>query len=188
MESVEVDPLNQIAPYNGSVMFNCTSEGGPYNQHRWIAGELTLSSPVTVESVDDLYTVVSNTTILILDEVIGSSGRVYTCIAINDAGSDSASVTLYVSPEITEDPENVYIQDGDAVTLTCEADSFPSPDYLWEIMNMSSGEFEPIYWELNNTLVFDPIDYEDYGTYHCVVTTPTINENITSEEAVITGK
>ena len=168
-------------------MFNCTSEGGPYNQHRWIEGELTLPSPVTVASVDALSTAVSNTTILSLDEVIGSSGGVYTCIAINEAGSDNATVTLYVSPEILQDPENVYVQDGDTVTLNYEADSFPSPYYQWEIMNVSSGVFEPIYWEMNNTLVFDPIDYEDYGTYRCEVTTPTIIEVITSEEAVITG-
>ena len=169
-------------------MFDCTSEGGPYNQHRWIEGELNLPSPVTVASVDALSTVVSNTTILSLDEVIGSSGGVYTCIAINDAGSDNASVTLYVSPEILQDPMNEYVQDGDTVTLTCEADSFPSPDYQWEIMNMLLGEFEPIDRETNTTLVFDYIDYEDYGTYRCEVTTPTINEVITSEEAVITGK
>ena len=169
-------------------MFNCTSEGGPYNQHRWIEGELTLPSPVTVESVDALSTVVSNTTILSLDEVIGSSGGVYTCIAINDAGSDNATVTLYVSPEILQDPENVYVQDGDTVTLTCIADSFPSPDYQWEMMNRSTGAFEPIDGETNTTLVFDYVDYEDYGTYRCEVTTPTINEVITSEEAVITGK
>ena len=169
-------------------MFDCKSEGGPYNQHRWIEGELTLSSPVTIESVDDLNTVVSNTTILSLDEVIGSSGGVYTCIAINDAGSDNASVTLYVSPEILQDPENVYVKDGDTVTLTCIGDSFPYPDYQWELMNMSTGEFEPIYWEMKNILVVDLIDYEDYGTYRCEVTTPIINEIITSEEAVITGK
>ena len=169
-------------------MFNCTSEGGPYNQHRWIEGELTLASPETVESVDDLSTVVSNTTILSLDEVIGSSGGVYTCIAINDAGSDNASVTLYVSPEIIEDPDNVYVQDGDTVTLTCEADSFPSPYYQWEIMNVSTGEFEPIDGETNTTLVFDYIDYDDYGTYRCEVTTPIINETVTSDEVVITGK
>ena len=169
-------------------MFNCTSEGGPYNQHRWIEGELTLSSLVTVESVDDLSTVVSNTTILSLDEVIGSSGGVYTCIAINDAGSDNASVTLYVSPEISQDPENEYVQNGDTVTLSCNADSFPAPEYQWEMMNRTSGEFEPIDGETNTTLVIDPIDYDDYGTYRCEVTTPTINENITSEEAVITGK
>ena len=118
----------------------------------------------------------------------GSDGGDYICVAINEAGFDNAAVTLYVSLEIIEDPENAYVQDGDAVTLTCIADSFPAPEYQWEMMNRTSGEFEPIDGETNTTLVFDYIDYEDYGTYRCNVTTSIINEDITSEEAVITGK
>ena len=81
---------------------------------------------------------------------------------------------------ITEQPIDVETEVDNIVILTCIADSFPAPEYQWEVMNRTSGEFEPIDSETNTTLVFDPIDYDNYGTYRCEVTTPNINEDITS--------
>ena len=182
--SIEVSPSNRTVSRNRNTTFTCTAEGGPNTTYRWVINDSinTSNLPYSLENV------VSTESILTINMINGSDGGSYTCVAFNDAGFDSASVTLYVSPEILQDPENEYVQNGDIVTLTCFADSFPAPEYQWEMMNRTSGEFEPIDGETNTTLVFDPIDYDDYGTYRCEVTTPTINENITSEEAVITGK
>ena len=196
----------ETANISDTVSFTCSAEGGPNNTYLWVKGQDSylgfstlndyidslISLEVGVDNVTnslELYFVVvtrdSNITITMIN---GSDGGEYICVAINEAGFDNATVTLYVLPEILQDPENVYVQDGDTVTLTCIADSFPFPYYQWEIMNVLSGEFEPIDEETDTTLVFDYIDYDDYGTYRCEVTTSIINETITSEEAVITGK
>ena len=122
---------------------------------------------------------------LTLNSVIGSSGGTYTCVAFNDAGFDTASVMLYVSPEILEDPMDSFAENDDTVTLTCVADSFPAPQYQWQLMN--DTDFEDIYSETNSTLVFSPVDFSNFGTYRCVVTVLVINEIIISQEAVLTS-
>ena len=180
--SIEVSPSSRTVSRNTNTMFTCTAEGGPNTMYRWVMNDSidTSNLPYSLEYV------VGTESILTINMINGSDGGSYTCVAFNDAGFDSATVTLYVSPVIL--PMDEYVQNGDIVTLTCIADSFPAPIYQWEMMNRTSGEFEPIDEETDTTLVFDYIDYDDYGTYRCEVTISIINEVITSEEAVITGK
>ena len=189
---------------NGSdVTFNCSALGGPNNTFVWVRSDeldeifescilpLLSTTPVDVSDIiSELSDIsVENGTILFIESINGTlNGGSYECVVINEAGLGRNSATLYVRPVITQQPMDIETEADNIVTLTCIADSFPAPEYQWEVMNMSTGEFEPIYWEMNNTLVIDPIDHDDYGTYRCEVTTPTINEVITSEEAVITGK
>ncbi len=92
-----------------------------------------------------------------------------------------------MSPIILTQPTDQFVQNGDGVTLTCEADSFPEPEYQWEKMNITLTMFESVPDETNNTLVFDTIEHSDFGSYRCVVTTPIIDETITSDDVTITG-
>ena len=115
-------------------------------------------------------------------------GGEYTCLVINEAGFDNSTVTLYISPQIVQDPMDQYVQDGDTVTLTCIGDSYPPPEYQWERWNMTTNSYQDIPGETNNTLVFTSIEHEDYGRYRCVVTAPIIDETVISESALITGK
>ena len=121
---------------------------------------------------------------LTLNSVIGSSGGTYTCVAFNDAGFDTASVVLYVSPEILEDPLDTFAENDDTVTLTCVADSFPAPQYQWQLMN--DTDFLNILEETNCTLIINPVEYSDFGAYRCIVTAQ-YHEEILSEVAYITG-
>ena len=189
---------------NGSnVTFTCSALGGPNNTFIWVRSDeldeifesdiqpLLNTTPVDVSDIiSELSDIIlENGTILFIESINATlNGGSYECVVINEAGLGRDDTTLYVRPVITQQPMDVETEANDIVTLTCIADSFPAPEYQWEMMNRTSGEFEPIDGETNTTLVFDYIDYEDYGTYRCEVTTPTINETITSEEAVITGK
>ncbi len=129
-----------------------------------------------------------------LDIIIGTeptsaqmTGGDYSCIAINEAGYDNATVTLYISLQIVQQPISQFAQNGDSITLTCIADSFPAPTYQWEKRNMSTDTFEPIFGATDSNLVLMSTEHDDYGEYHCVVTTPIIDEIVTSDNVIITG-
>ena len=169
------------------------------NMFRWVKGEVmgdfdTAEPPNYVSRIIES---ISNT-ILSTNEALSinvgteqtsaqTQGGDYTCLVINEAGFDNSTVTLYISPEIVQQPQDQFVQDGDTVILTCIGDSFPPPKYQWEKMNRFTGSFEAIAGQANSTLVFTSIEHEDYGRYHCNVTAPIINEILTSEEEVITG-
>ena len=187
---------------NGSnVTFNCSALGGPNNTFIWVRSDeldeifesyiqpLLSTTPVDVSNIiSELSDIIlENGTILFIESINATlNGGSYECVVINEAGLGRNDTTLYVTPVITQQPMDVETLANLTVTLTCIADSFPAPVYQWE-MNRTSGEFEQIDGETNTTLVFDSIDYEQYGTYRCVVNTPVIEASVTSNSAVITG-
>ena len=185
---------------NGSnVTFTCSALGGPNNTFIWFRSDeifesylqpLLSTTPVDVSNIiSELSDIIlENGTILFIESINATlNGGSYECVVINKAGLGHNDTALYVRPVITEQPMDVETLANLTVTLTCIADSFPVPEYQWEMMNRTSGEFEPIDGETNTTLMFDYIDYNDYGTYHCVVNTPVIEASVTSNSAVITG-
>ena len=174
-----------------TVAFDCMAKGGPDTIIQWIKGRNPLSSmapPLNVTSVLSTLTIVGKESRLVLESIVGDDGGEYTCIAINEAGFDNDTVTLYIFPYVTRQPENQYVQPGDTVTLYCEADSFPPPTYQWERRNKNEDKFEEISGETNTNLTITDIEYEVFGDYRCVATTAIIDETATSNTAVITGK
>ena len=194
--SLNATPANQIVSRNSSPTFTCEASGGPNTTLAWIRGNRTnvrsTESPITIDTfIDSLDIIVSETASsleLSLEYVNGTNGGDYTCIAVNEAGSDNDTVRLLIRPEILTNPEEQYAEVEDNVTLTCRADSFPAPDYQWEIMNRTSGDFEPLDDETSYVLTLESISYEEYGMYRCVATADGIEENATSTPALVTGK
>ncbi len=182
--SVEASPDNQAVAYNGTATFNCTTKGGPNNTFRWIRDTPSFQSNIIDLSDFDNLEVFSTVPELTLPLSTGTTGGNYSCVVFNDAGYDYDTVTLYVSPIILTQPTDQFVQNGDGVTLTCEADSFPSPEYQWEKLN-GTYYFHPIYWETQPTLEFNPFYFDDADIYRCIVTTPIINERLFSNKVVI---
>ena len=196
--SVVAEPVNQTVHYRDSAnfKFTCTGDGGPDNEYRWIKGSDTsaLDDGVPLNVIDKLNSLatnmVSDSYQLALFDITGENvGGVYTCIVINKAGYGTSSVTLalYVSPVIILDPEDQFVEYGDSVNITCEAESYPSPTYQWEKMDRITAIFEELEGETDRTIVFPSVKFEDYGRYRCVVTTPIIELKAASSSSVITG-
>ena len=70
---------------------------------------------------------------------------------------------LLVGIKFLEEPQNQTVVNGSSVTLNCTADGSDPISYQW----FKDGS--PIQGENRDTLVFDPVMYNDYGVYHCVV-------------------
>ena len=189
---------------NGSnVTFICSALGGPNNTFIWVRSDeldeifesyiqpLLSTTPVDVSDIiSELSDIIlENGTILFIESINATlNGGSYECVVINEAGLGRNDTTLYVRPVITQQPMDIETLANLTVTLTCIADSFPAPEYQWEMMNRTSGEFEPIDGETNTTLVFNYIGYEDYGRYRCVVSVPLISSTIICDNVTITGK
>ena len=90
---------------------------------------------------------------------------------VNQAGQDSANVTLYVRPLIVDQPQDQFTRQGETVTLSCRADSFPSPLYQWEKFNTTSESYYQLPGETNRTLEFRSVEFDDFVTiivWHCL--------------------
>ena len=122
-----------------------------------------------------------------LQNVNASHGGSYICLVINDAGFGLASTTVYIRPYFIVQPaENVFAKNLDLVTLTCGAESFPEPTFQWEKIN-SSGYFQEIPGEINSTLVFSSVGYDDFGNYRCVVRTSVLDITLISNTSTLHG-
>ena len=70
---------NPLHSQGNQLTLNCTSEGGPQLQYIWVF----------------LGNIISNSSMLIIDNITITDGGNYTCTVTNDAGSSDAIVTVY---------------------------------------------------------------------------------------------
>ena len=188
-------PIKQTLSVGETANFTCAAQGGPNNTFNWIKGSSIssllsfTSQPLNVSDfIDSLGAVESDDYSLAVSITGGAAGGgEYTCVVVNEAGYDTDNVTLYISPVITTNPAPQYAHPGDTVTISCEADSYPPPNYQWQRMNEVTG-FGNIVGATMSSYTISDIDYDDFGMYRCAVTTPIINETIYSQPALITGK
>ena len=77
--SVSVIPSGDIhTRFNLTVSLRCIAQGGPNNMFEWRKQEM----------------IVSNSDVLELTMITGSDGGIYHCTVTNDAGSDTASISV----------------------------------------------------------------------------------------------
>ena len=168
--SVAVDPVEQVARVEETVNFTCSSLGGPEATYQWSKNGSVLEG--------------ENSTLLVISNVSTSSGGNYTCNASNPAGYDTASGTLYVHPFFTLQPADALSRINVNLTLTCEAEGFPSPAVHWE-------DSEGMLVSSSALLELAPVMF---GDYYCVAeTTVTVGSDTMtltalSMNATLTGK
>ena len=104
---------------------------------------------------------------LTISNVNASDGGTYTCNITNDIGHDSVSTDLYIFPYFTITPINIILNNGTNLTLQCEAEAFPSPEYKW---NRECADEESIRENITideMDLSFEPVLFGDEGGYFC---------------------
>ena len=133
-------------------MLTCiVTDGGESNTFQWEKDGMVLDG----ETSD----------ILILESVNASSGGVYAC-TVNEI--DSANITLFVAPYIvTPLDEQVFTVAGDMVTLTCEADGFPSPAVSWFRVSDTDMTTTPV-MSISEFSLDIVVSFSSFGVYRCV--------------------
>ena len=169
--SAAVSPSMDITTIRGNVTFSCLAQGGPENEYQWQHNGVDLiNKTVNTLNIDDIGAV---------------NGGNYTCVVSNAAGNDSATATLFVAPTIVTQPADILTRNGTVVNFTCEAESFPAPEYQWEKYIETMGMFIRV--GSDPVLEFSPAVFGDEGTYRCVASLPGTNRNDTSPQVVLTG-
>ena len=93
------------------------------------------------------------------------SPNVYGCVVINDAGVEFVSTTVYINPYFTvKTAENIFAQISTSIRFK---------------FKLMSDNFEKLEEENTSTLMFPSVDFSDFGTYQCDVTTDLTDVTIT---------
>ena len=156
-----------------NVTFTCSSQGGPNNTFQWMRNAQLLDS--------------EREGVLVLTDITGTDGGVYTCVVSNAAGNDFDISTLYIRPYFTTEPvTEIFTSDDQNVSFVCEADGFPIPTVVWERVNASLGMNMQV--ATGSSLSFMPVQFGDEGNYQCVVnaTIPGEIDQILSPDSLST--
>ena len=161
-----VTASNNVVSRGGNATFVCSAMGGPENSYTWMLNEDTIGNEST----------------LAVRDIDASSGGHYTCMVSNAAGTDSASITLFVAPYIaTPLDEQLFTASGSNVNIICDVTGFPSPTVNWVDMNNI---------EVSDSarLQFNPVMFGDEGLYRCVAAAEINGMNFSvSDDNILVG-
>ena len=111
-------------------------------------------------------------------------GGLYQCIARNIAGNGSDTTYIFVSPRFLIHPVQTLAISGMINNLTCKAESFPVPQYMW-YKHEENGRTLDVGPD-DYLLPFNPIVFGDAGIYQCIATSNSIT--IYSNNATLYGE
>ena len=202
VSSVVVLPSNITVDYGEAASFNCIAEGGPSNVLLWLRlDSISTSGPLFTNitnqlanipiQVDQILTALENITVAmgpwlnITSVTATEDGGSYTCLVINQAGTDIEDGVLFFHTEIVEQPVNQTARVGEDVAFVCRAESFPQPTYQWQ-QKIGTG-FVSLPGENNPALLFSPVKFGDFGEYRCIANTSVLMDSAISDAVVLTG-
>ena len=175
-ETVSLMPQEIQADYNTSLTLQCSCLGGPDNVFKWFLNGTQVSSGERIQIQSGDFS--SNLTISLLNAPM--HGGTYICEAANAISKDENGTTVFIKPRFLVEPSSIFAKINTTQELNCEAESFPYPVYKWSKRDSS------INFTASNTLLFDPIQYENEGYYICHVSSYGITIN--STEASVFGE
>ena len=180
--SVIIQPKNMTFDYGDEVNLTCTCEGGPNNMFSWL-----LNGSIITSSTNS-YTISSTkfSSILTISHITAPDhGGLYQCIAQNIAGNGSDTTYVFVSPRFLTYPvETTLSVSGMIKNLTCEAESFPVPQYMWRKLEQNGNTLDV--GPDDYLFLFNPIVFGDAGVYQCTATSNSIT--IYSNNATLYGE
>ena len=179
--SVMIQPQNMTFNYEDKVNLICSCQGGPNNMLTWLLnGSAITSGP-------NSYAVISTEffSILTINRITAPDhGGLYECIAQNIAGNGSNTTYVFVSPRFLIHPVQMLAVSGMIINLTCEAESFPVPQYMWRKHEQDGRTLDV--GPDDYLLPFNPIVFGDAGIYQCIATSNSIT--IYSNNATLYGE
>ncbi|OWF52578.1 Hemicentin-1 [Mizuhopecten yessoensis] len=157
------DELVLVASGDNAVLV-CAANGIPSPTITWFRGDVQLRQLSYVNITTDGVLMILGTQ--------EQDGGDYRCVATNEAGTDSADVTLEVGsePRITTQPSNLGADIGTNVTISCEATGNPPPKIYWRNEDGTIIAYGGRFIQLpEGSLFVRNLKIGDEGRYTCVV-------------------
>ncbi|XP_054724338.1 cell adhesion molecule Dscam2-like [Uloborus diversus] len=117
---------------------------------------------------------ITDTSILIIESVTAKSSGNYSCIISNSHGSDTFTAVLTVTapPEWIKEPEDKFTQEGDSLTIECEASGVPKPNVKWtsgadSAYQISTDQISTMRVTQTGSLIIGKVDSSMKGSYTC---------------------
>jgi len=156
--SIVAAPMSMVVNESGSASFQCEAEGNPEPKVTWLKQNSNLLA--------DKRVVPSRGGLMITDVTSQDEGR-YTCVAKNILGevTSSATLSVQVGAVISRNPSSVIVEEGQNLSLVCEATGQPTPIVTWRkaFSQLPKEKTTVVAGSLN---IVD-IAKADGGTYEC---------------------
>ena len=179
--SVIIQPQNMIFDYGNKVNLTCTCEGGPNNTFTWLLNGSAITSGTNSYSISST----NFSSILTISHITAPDhGGLYQCMAQNNAGNGTYPAYVSISPRFIIYPVQTLAVDDTIQNLTCEAESFPVPQYMWRKHEQDGRTLDV--GPDDYLLPFNPIVFGDAGIYQCIATSNSIT--LYSNNATLYGE
>ncbi|XP_013862624.1 hemicentin-1 isoform X1 [Austrofundulus limnaeus] len=161
--TVVVHPQTQAFSRGDEIRFVCSASGSPPPQLIWSRGNMFLTNQLRLD--------LNQHGVLIIRGALPEDSGNYTCLATNEAGSASQSVSLTYAerPRIIVTQPVVLVPIGGDATLECQASGVPPPLVHWFKGELEVGSAPFVEQDAQRgTLKIRGVQEVDAGQYNCV--------------------
>ena len=179
--TVMIQSKNMTFEYEDEVNLTCICQEGPCNMFSW-----SLNGSI-ITSGTNSFTISSTelSSILTISRISAPDhGGLYQCIAQNNAGNGRDTTYVFVGPRFIIHSVLTLAVNGMNNNLTCEAESFPVPQYMWRKHEQDGSTLDV--GPDDYLLPFNPIVFGDAGIYQCIASSNSIT--IYSNNATLYGE